>query len=516
MKKKVVSLMLVLAFGMMTFGCGNDAKTPAAGDNQQAAAPEYKDTLTFGQGADVTSLDPHVGKETPAVAVTNHIYDTLVVLTEDGGIEPQIAESWEQIDDVTYEFKIREGIKFHDGSDLTAEDVKFSLDRAIASAAVSYIVDFIDSVEVIDEYNVRITTDAPYAPTLRNLGVPFAAIVSKNAVEADPDHFKKSPIGSGPYKFVEWKQSESVTLVANEDYYAGAPKTQNLVMKVIPEASQRTTALETNEIDIAYDIQPNDISKIQEKDGLTLFEAPPYTCYYVSMNMNKAPFDNQLVRDAINMAIDRDMIVETMVFGAGIPADNIIAPDVFGYYSPGAYEYDPEGAKALLAEAGYPDGFSTKIVVNDNQSRVEVCTVIQSMLKEIGIDCEVEIMEFGSFINHTSNGNHDMAYFGWITSTTDGDYTFYSLEHSSQQGAAGNRTFINDPEVDALVEAGRSSADEEVRLAAYKDLAIKLKEINNNAPIMYTSLTAGANDKVEGFVMDPIGYHRLQNVVVAE
>ena len=154
--------------------------------------------------------------------------------------------------------------------------------------------------------------------------------------------------------------------------------------------------------------------------------------------------------------------------------------------------------------------------MNDNQTRVEVCQAVQAMLQEVGITCGIEVMEFGSFISRTTAGEHDMGYFGWVTSTTDADYTYYSLEHSSQQGAAGNRTFINDPEVDKLVETGRTSADESVRLKAYEELAVKLKEINNNAPVYYSTITAGANAKVEGFVMDPIGYHKLDRVKVGK
>lgn len=186
-------------------------------------------------------------------------------------------------------------------------------------------------------------------------------------------------------------------------------------MKVIPEAAQRTIALETGEIDLAYDIIANDLDKVKDNPDLQLFEAPSLSCYYITMNMNKKPFDDERVREAINLAIDRQLLVDTIINGAGEPADAIIAPDVFGYSSPGAYEYDPEKAKELLAEAGYEDGFSTSIWVNDNQERKEACEAIQAMLAEIGIDCQIEVMEFGSFIEklhqenmiwHTLDGQH--------------------------------------------------------------------------------------------------------------
>lgn len=480
-------------------------------------AEEYKDTLIWAQGADVTSMDPHQGKETPAVEVTCQIFDTLVVVDPvTNEVVPQIAESWEQTDDLTYVFKIRQGIKFHDGSELTAEDVKFSLDRAINSAAVSYIVNFIESVTVNDEYTVTVKTYAPYAPALRNLAIPFAAIVPKAVVEADEAHFILNPVGSGPYTFVEWKNGDSVTLKAFDDYFAGKPATENLIMKVIPEVSQRAIALENNEIDLAYDMAVNDLARVRENDKLVAYEIPSLTCWYISMNMNKAPFDNAKVREALSYAIDRQLLVDAINAGSGSPADNIIAPGVFGYYSTGVRAYDVEKAKALLAEAGYENGFSCELWVNDNQSRIEMCQAVQAMLMEVGITCEVQVMEFGSFISATTNAEHDMAYFGWTTSSADADYTFYSLEHSTQQGAAGNRTFIADPEVDALIETGRSNSDSETRLEAYKNLAIKLDEINNNLPIFYSAINVGANAKVEGFVMDANGYHNLDAVKVAK
>lgn len=516
MKKRLLRILaaiLTMTAMLSLVACGGNSDE-GSGDGTSSG---YKDTLTWAQGADVTSLDPHQGKETPAVEVTCQIFDTLVVVDpETNEIKPQIAESWEQTDDLTYVFKIRQGIKFHDGSELTAEDVKFSLDRAINSAAVSYIVDFIDTVTVDDEYTVTVKTKAPYAPALRNLAIPFAAIVPKAVVEADEDAFILNPVGSGPYQFVEWKQGDHVTLKAFDDYYAGKPATENLIMKVIPETSQRSIALETGEIDLAYDLAVNDVAKIRDSSELTVYEIPSLTCWYISMNMNKEPFNNPLVREALSYAIDRQTIIDTINAGSGQPADAIIAPGVFGYYSTGVREYDPEKAKDLLAEAGYPDGFKTSLWVNDNQSRIEMCQAVQNMFQQIGVECSVEVIEFGSFISRTTNGEHDMAYFGWTTSSADADYTYYSLEHSTQQGAAGNRSFIADPEVDALIEEARTNSDEAARTEIYKELAIKLDEINNNLPIFYSSINVGASQKVEGFVMDANGYHNLDTVKVAQ
>lgn len=511
---RAMSLVLAAAMALSLAACGGNQENNGSGGG---TAGGYKNTLTWAQGADVTSLDPHQGKETPAVQVNTQIFDTLVTVDpETNEVVPQIAESWEQTDDQTYVFKIREGIKFHDGSDLTAEDVKFSLDRARNSAAVSYIVNFIEEVTVDDDHTVTVKTTAPYAPTLRNLAIPFAAIVPKAVVEADENAFIQNPVGSGPYKFVEWNHGDHVTLKAFDDYYAGKPETENLIMKVIPETSQRTIALETGEVDLAYDLAVNDIPKVNSDDKLTVYEIPSLTCWYVSMNMNKKPFDNPKVREAMSMAIDRQTIIDTINAGSGQTADAIIAPAVFGYYSTGVKEYNPTKAKELLAEAGYPNGFSTTLWVNDNQSRIEMCQASGNGLLEVGVQCNLEVLEFGSFISRTTAGDHDLAYFGWTTSSGDADYSYYSLEHSTQQGAAGNRSFLADPDVDKLIEEARSNTNEEERKELYKELAIKLDEINNNIPVYYSSINVGANKKVEGFVMDANGYHSLEKVKVAQ
>jgi len=521
MKKRLsrilaMMLAMLMVLSLAACGSGNKDKTDG-GSGTPSGSGSYKDTLTWCQGSDVTSLDPHQGKETPAVQVTCQIFDTLVVVNpETGELEPQIAESWEQTDDVTYVFKIREGVKFHDGSEVTAADVKFSLERAINSAAVSYIVDFIESVSDNGDGTVTIKTKYPYGPALRNLAIPFAAIVPKALVEADEANFILNPVGSGPYQFVEWKQGDHITMKAFDDYYAGKAATENLIMRVVPENAQRSIALETGEVDLAYGLSVNDIPKVEDNPDLVANVISSLSCTYISFNLNKAPFDNPLVREALSIAIDRQAIVDTINSGVGEPADAIIAPGVFGYYSTGVPEYNPERAKELLAEAGYPNGFSTTLWVNENQGRIEICQAIMAMLMDIGVECKLESMEFGSYISRTSAGEHELACFGWTTSSGDADYTYYSLEHSSKQGAPGNRSFISDPEVDQLIEDARSSSDEATRKELYQKLAIKLAEYNNNMPILYTAVNVGASKNVEGFVMDVNEYHHLENVRVAQ
>lgn len=508
-------LVVLLSLTMILSGCSNGTdKEPAGNDGGEEV---LKDTLVFAQGADITSLDPHVGKETPAITVTDQIFDTLTNTDDDMMPQSGIAESWEQLSDTSYRFKIREDIKFHNGENLTAEDVKFSLDRAIESTYVAYIVDFISEVTIEDDYTVVVDTHEPYAPILINLAHPSSAIVCKSEVESNPDDVNTNPIGSGPYKFVEWKQGDSAKLEAFEDYYLGEAETKNITMRVIPENAQRTIALETGEIDIAYDLLSNDIDKVQENDDLDVLTTQTSSVGYISFNLEKTPFADIKVRQAIAHAIDKELIIETLLYGEGSVANSVISEVVFGGVPDlEGLEYDPEKSKELLKEAGIEEGTEMSIVVNDNQERIETCQAIQAMVKEVGIELKIEILEFGALIEKTTNKEHDIAFFAWVTSTSDADYTYYPLFHSTMHGAPGNRSFYNEPKMDGLIEEGRITSDPEKREEIYKEIAEILAEEVPVVPIYFQNMSVGVNKKVEGFKLDPVGYHKLQNVKIYE
>lgn len=517
--KKILVLLLVLS--MILTGCNggknNEPSNQTSTGDEETSEKVQKDTLIFAQGADVTSFDPHVGKETPAITVTDQIFDTLTSTDDDMNVQPGIAESWEQLSETSYKFKLREDVKFHNGEPLTAEDVKFSLDRAVASSYVSYIVNFISDVEVVDDYTVIVNTHEPYAPILMNLAHPSTGIVCKSVVEDDPDSLKVKPIGSGPYKFVEWKQGDSVKLEAFEDYYLGEPPTKYVVMRVIPENAQRTIALETGEIDIAYDLSANDIDKVKENDKLDVLTTKTSSVGYISFNVEKAPFDDVRVRQAIAHAIDKELIIETLLYGQGAVANSVISEVVFGGVEGlEGLEYNPEKAKELLKEVGVKEGTEFTICVNDNQVRIETCQVIQGLLNDIGLNLKIEVLEFGALIEKTTKKQHDLAFFAWVTSTSDADYTYYPLFHSSMHGAPGNRSFYSNPEVDKLIEAGRTNSDYAEREKIYKEIAEILAEEVPSLPIFFQNMSVGINKNVEGFNINPIGYHKLHTVKVYE
>lgn len=504
--KKILALAMVFCLVFTMSGCGGGSDSESG---------EMKDTLTWVQGADVTSLDPHVGKETPAVTVTCQMFDTLLTMDENNEPAPCLAESYKQIDDRTWEFKLRDDVKFHDGEPMTAEDVVFSINRARNSNYVSYVVDAISEVKADGDYAVTIKTKEPYSPLLSNLTVPFTAIVPKHVVEKDEDAFQKHPIGTGAYKFVEWKQGEYTKLEANEDYFQGAPKTKNLEMRVVPEASQRVIAIETGEADLAYSVSANDSSRVEKDDNLQLFKGASQSVAYLTINSQNDKFADKKVRQAIRYAIDQQAIVDTLLYGAGEVANSIIPPNAFGFSDKVvAYDYNLEKAKKLMKESKYPNGFDCTLSVTDDSVKNEICQVIQSQLKEIGINCSIQTKEFGSWIDELGTGSHEISFSAWVCVTGDADYTYYSLLHSTQVGYPGNDAFLKNKDVDKLVVEGRSSADPEKRQEDYDQLEVLLGDICPYAPLYYDSQNVGATNKVKGFTVDPNGYHRLRNVEV--
>lgn len=504
--KKILALAMALCLVFAMSGCGG------GGDSESG---EMKDTLTWVQAADVTSLDPHVGKETPAVTVTCQIFDTLLTMDENNEPSPCLAESYKQIDDKTWEFKLRDDVKFHDGEPMTAEDVVFSINRARKSNYVSYVVDAISEVKADGDYKVIIKTKEPYSPLLSNLTVPFTAIVPKHIVEKDEAGFQKNPIGTGAYKFVEWKQGEYTKLEANEDYFQGAPKTKNLEMRVVPEASQRVIAIETGEADLAYTVSANDANRVEEDENLQLFKGASQSVSYLTINGQNDKFADKKVRQAIRYAIDKQSIVDTLLYGSGEVADSIIPPNTFGFSKKVVpYDYNLEKAKQLMKESKYPDGFDCTLSVTDDSVKNEICQVIQSQLKKIGINCSIQTKEYGTWIDELGTGSHELSFTSWVCVTGDADYTYYSLLHSTQTGYPGNDAFLKNKDVDKLVEEGRETADPEKRQEAYDQLEVLLGDISPYATLYYDSMNVGATNKVKGFTVDPNGYHRLRNVEV--
>ncbi|MGL5544387.1 MAG: ABC transporter substrate-binding protein, partial [Cetobacterium sp.] len=281
-----------------------------------------KDTLIVAQGADAKVLDPHASNDQPSSRVAGQIYDSLVKQDTNMNIIPGLAESWTQIDETTTEFKLRKGVKFHNGEALTADDVKFTLDRMKTSPQVSHIIKAIDSVEVIDENTVRVKTDKPFGALLSHLSHTAASILNREAVEKGGAAYGQNPVGTGPYRFVSWQAGDRITLQANPDYYLGKAPTEKVIFRSIVEGTNRTIGLETGEVDIAYDLEPVDKEMVKTLPTLDYVEEPSLSMAYIGFNVNKEALKDKKVRQAISYGLNVQDIIDVAYQGSGAKANS--------------------------------------------------------------------------------------------------------------------------------------------------------------------------------------------------
>lgn len=500
---KPVKVAIASCMAVLLTACGG-------GGNETA---QMQDTLVIAQGSDAKTLDPHSTNDQPSSRVAVQIYSQLVEVDQDMNLIPGLATSWEQLDDRTTQFHLREGVLFHNGEEMKASDVKFTFDRMIASPTVAHIINAIESVEVVDDYTVNVITSEPFGPLLYHLSHTAASILSEKAVTEAGEDYGQHPVGTGPYQFVKWNVGDRITMEAFDDYYGGKQEIENLVFRNITEGTNRTIALETGEVNIAYDIDAIDKSTIIEKSGLELIQEESLAQSYLAFNTLKAPFDNKKVRQAIAYSINAEDIVEAVILGAGRPSNSPIGPKVFGH-NPNAKQYtqDYEKARELLAEAGYPDGFETSVWVSDSPVAIQLAQVVQAQLRQVGIKMSIEVVEWGAFLDGTTRGDHEMLFMSWITVTGDADYGLYALFSSETHGGAGNRSFYSNDKVDELLRAGRISSDQEERRAIYAELQDILQD---ELPIFsshYSFQSVGIQDNIKGFHLAPAGHHRIRGV----
>jgi peptide/nickel transport system substrate-binding protein len=403
--------------------------------------------LRIGLSADVTTIDPHHLPSQPNLTVGYHIFDALVHVDERARIIPGLATSWRTLDPVTWEFKLRPGVKFHDGSELTAEDVVFSLDRppTVKGGGFGSYVAMIKSKEVIDKLTLRIVTRAPYGALAEELN--SVMIVSrKHAATAMPEDFDagRATIGTGPYKFVRFARGDRVEYIRNDDYWGGRPAWDKLTLRIMPNDPVRTAALLAGELDVIEHVPPADRDKLLKNNKLridqttswrTLFlhldqfrATPPLVTDSAGKPLGRNPFLDIRVRRAMSMAINRNALTERVMEKLAVPAANIVSPGVFGHNAQLKPEaYDPDGAKKLLTEAGYPNGFGITLsgpnnrYINDEQ----ILQAVAPMLTRIGIQTKVEALPLSVYFPKARKDETSVSLLGW--GSFSGDLALRSL-----------------------------------------------------------------------------------------
>ncbi len=471
-------------------------------------------TLIIAQGTDAVTLDPHDSTDSPSATVTSHIYETLFELTPDGEILPHLAESYELSDDgLTLTLTLREGVTFHDGTPLTAEVVEGSLQRFLNpdnAFSFLFLLEPIQEIEVLDEMSLELRLNEPFAPLMSNLTHSSTAIVLPSAVEEHGDDFYRNPVGTGPFKFVSWEPNQSIDLERNDDYWGGAPELAGVRFLAVPENTTRMAMVESGEAHVAVRVPPQDIQRLDALDNITVENVSSVRTIYIYFNHNIEPFTDQRVRQAVNYAVNNQDIADFVTGGAVRPSDAAISPGIFGYTPVGQYEYDPERARELLAEAGFEDGFSTTLYSPSGRylQDIQIAEAIQSMLAEVGIDAQIETLEWSAYLDQTNRAaeenNVPMGLMGWGTVTGDADYGLFALFHTSEHVPAGsNRAFYSSEEIDSLLDQARTSTDPAEREELYAEA---LQIIHDDAPWLFlhseTQLVA-VNDAVEGLIIHP-------------
>jgi peptide/nickel transport system substrate-binding protein len=537
MKRKhslfAILLIFILSIGLV--GCNSDSASNDSNDStsNNDGDKQEKQVLVFGRGGDSVGLDPITVTDGESFKVTKNIFETLVEFgPQDTEVNPGLAEDWEISDDgLTYTFFLRQGVKFHDGTDFNADAVVYNFERWMngtkdkfyyyASMFGGFKGDeghVIEEVKAVDEYTVEFKLKRPQAPFLKNLAMSPFGIASPAALEEYGEKFTENPVGTGPFKFVEWKRNDKIVLEKNENYWKeGYPKLDGIIFKSIPENSARLNALMTGEIDLADGINPTDVPQIESNPNLQLFKRPSMNVGYLGFTATRKPFDNPLVRQALNHAIDRQAIIDAFYAGMAEPAKNPMPPVIPGYNDEiEPYEYDLEKAKKLLEEAGYPDGFEMELwampvprpYMPDGQ---KVAEVIQASFEKIGVKAKIVSFEWATYLEKARNGEADAFLLGWTGDNGDADNFLYVLLDKDNIGSNNYTYYSNDELHDILIQA-QTEIDEEKRNELYKKAQEIIREDAPWAPLVHSTPVLAGKANVKGFKPHPTGSDELSEV----
>lgn len=504
MNKKLFLLLFVVVMGVAGY-------LKFSADDVKAQELK-KNKISIAMKADPKTLDPQKSIDTMSNKSITLIYDTLLDLDENLNLKPNLAESWERLDDCNVVFHLKKGVKFHNGEELKAEDVKFTLERAASSPQTLYLFKPITKVTVIDDYTVQVTTDKPFGALLNNLAAVQGGIVSKKAVLKYGDDYVNHPVGTGQYKLKEWLPGNRIVFEGFKDAYQGAPNFEELTYLTIPEVSNRMIALETGEVDVAFDIGIMDKETIENSNNLELVEVESPALLYLGFDQTNPIYQNKKLREAIAYAIDNQTFVDVVFRGSAVAGDSPL-PKASPAYNGNVKKYnqDIEKAKKLLAEAGYPNGLDIELWCMDDGPRVDMCVIIQDQLKKIGINVEIKIFEFGAYVSKTALPNKELYFLSW-NSSGDGDVALYPLFHSSQHGAPGNRSFYSNKEVDKLLDKARVSVDEEERRSLYKEVQNILQEDLAIYALAYPKINLAKNKELKGLIFKKNGDIDITNL----
>jgi peptide/nickel transport system substrate-binding protein len=433
-----------------------------------------KDELVVAIGTDVSTFDPHFATDSATEVLNKNLYNNLVRFTAKMEIVPDLARKWDvSPDGLTWTFDLRDGVTFHDGTAFTAGAVKTSFDRLLDEKTGSprrSVLAMIKVVEVLAPTRLKITTGYPTGSFLQQLAHPVSAIISPAAIAKFGKDLSRNPVGTGPFKLVEWTSGDKIVMEAHAGYFDGAPAVKHLVWKIVPEDSSRTMLIESGQADVAFRIPVADVARLRGKADVAVVEGPTVMTMYVALNNSRGPLKDVRVRQAINYAVNKDVLVKEIVGGMGIVADAPISQSTWGHAKIGAYAFDRDKAKALLRQAGYANGFEFELWTTVGRYLMDrqIAENLQAQLGEIGITVKLRPWEFQALMAEVKKGQFDAVLLGWSPSTGDADQGLYPVFHSSQFPPNSNRAFYSNPRVDKLLIDARQATNPKSRLELYR------------------------------------------------
>lgn len=538
MKKRWMfsALSLMLAASLSLTGCGNSGnQTEEAAKPQEASEPakQAQDTLIVGRGGDSAALDPSVVTDGESIKITQQVFDTLLEYKEGSTeVTAGLASEWSVSDDgLKYTFKLREGVKFHDGTDFNAEAVAYNFNRWLASDTDEfyYFVSafgpkdnrVIKEVKAVDPYTVEFILNRTQAPFYNNLAMPAFGIASPKALEEKGEKFKEEPVGTGAFVFKEWKRNDSITLEKNPTYWKeGLPKLNKLIVRSIPENSARFTALQAGELDLIEGVNSDDLPALEGNPDLQKFVRPAFNVGYLGFNTKKAPFDNPKVRQALSHAVNKEALIQAFYGGLAEPAKNPMPPSLSGYNNAiQDYEYNLDKAKAMLAEAGYPNGIEEELVfyampvarpyMPDGK---KVAEALQAEFAKIGVKTRIESPEWAVYLEDAKKGEKDHIFMlGWTGDNGDADNFMFTLLSKDTIGSNNYSQWSHD-EYSKLVAEAQVALDTAKRAELYT----KAQEIFHAeapwVPLVHSTPLLAGRANVKGYVPSPTGSESYENV----
>lgn len=486
-----------------------------------AADADKSGEIIIGTDQNTTTMDPAMYQDAASSQVMINVYETLVAYDADyKNIVPYLAESWSYTDDLKeWTFHLKKGVHFQKtenqpGREMNADDVKYSFERTLKISPMKRLF-MLDHVEVVDPYTVKLVLNQPFAALLSVLTDVGSAIIPKEDAEKWGQDFSQHPVGTGPYTMSEWVKDSHMSFVRYDDYWdkANLPLPKKITYRYIVNKTAMTTALLSKQVHITREVLDQDVKKIADSKEHHIVKGAPCNVYALYLNSVNGPTTDPKVRELFFRAVDVTQIAKALFpEGSGEAAFGPIPPGSWGY-NPDVKKfytsYDPEKAKELLKELGKKPGeLKLRIVTSEDERRKKAAIIVQAMLKKVGVDVEVQSLEWGSFMGVASKAEADIYAIGW-TWYPDPFFYIYYMFHSEKKGSYGNGGSYNNPEVDKLINLGASVGDQAKRTEYYRQAEELIMKDRCFFPLYHMYALNGVDNRIKDFHPTPQGSVRL-------